>query len=64
MAGGTNLIRRQVRRDEWGEVWGGGGGRIKARACIWLTWRKNNSSSSWIFLEITCWYCLLGVSWI
>ena len=26
MAGGTNLIRRQVRRDEWGEVCVGGGG--------------------------------------
>ena len=27
-------------------------------------WRKNDSSSSWIFLEITCWYWLLGFCWI
>ena len=26
--------------------------------------RKNNPSSSWIFLEITCWYWPLGFSWI
>ena len=45
------------------DVGGGGyvGGGMGARDHS-LTWRTNNASSTWIFLEITCWYWPLGFS--
>ena len=32
---------------------------VLEKLIILETWRKNNPSSSWIFLEITCWYWIL-----